>query len=309
MRTGALSLPLLSVGLEELLAQGDPTQAEPLVWLKGHHSGIHSAPLFSASGYPAFMSRFFRSLGNEPTSEALAGHPILILEGSFSDDALLKVHQTLNSWVSGARVVILLGNEAAYGNDRPEGYLDLEAEILGDNPLPIIRIPGLPAQPRHLLGVLNHLLLYGLPDMDEFRRPTLFFENLICDRCAYRGAFESGDFVKHFGQKEGCLYLLGCKGPVTRNDCATHHWNGSNTWCVGVGSPCTGCSEPLFPTHHGLGMYGQLSHRAAGVRTGWIRHSESLAYTALGVTAVGLAIHGFTKHSLGQYQVDDSEES
>ena len=56
----------------------------------------------------------------------------------------------------------------------------------------------------------------------------------------------AGKFAKSFGEP-GCLYELGCKGPVTYADCPKRMWNSGTNWCVGAGSPCHGCVEPDFP--------------------------------------------------------------
>ena len=309
LSTGALSTAFLSTQLGELLAQEEGGQAESLVWLTGHHSQTHSLGLVGQSESFAFLGRYFQRLENEG-EEPLADQspPILILEGSFADDALERGNQILRAWVPRAKVVVLLGNEAAFSKEQPGGYLDMMGQALSEVPVPVIRLPGSPAQPRHLLGVLNHLLMYGLPELDEFRRPKMFFGTLICDRCEYRGQFEAGDYVQYFGEKEGCLYLLGCKGKVTYNDCPTAKWNGGINWCVGAGSPCTGCSEPNFPDHLSLGLYGQLSHRKAGVASGWVRHAETLAYGALGTTVVGLGVHQGAKRSVARYRIKVDEE-
>ncbi|MDT8446770.1 MAG: hypothetical protein RRB13_07725 [bacterium] len=307
--TGALSLSFLSANLSNLLAQEEVGAAEPLVWLKGNSAETHSLGLWGLEEYPSFLARYFRRLeaeGEEPQEDQ--SPPILILEGAFPDDALDRVNQILHAWITRAKVVVLLGNEASYLAEKPGGYLDLNGQILSGAPAPVIRIPGQPAQSRHLLGLLNHLLMYGLPELDEHRRPRMFFEQLVCDRCEYRGDFEKGDYVRYHGEREGCLYLLGCKGRVTYNDCPIVQWNGSDEWCVSVGSPCTGCSEPDYPSHHGQGLFGQLSHRIAGVQSGWVRHAEDLAYGAFGVTLVGLGIHGATKRSARKYQIDDRED-
>ncbi|HID85768.1 MAG TPA: hypothetical protein EYP55_00110, partial [Anaerolineae bacterium] len=53
-------------------------------------------------------------------------------------------------------------------------------------------------------------------------------------------------FAQKFGD-EGCLYELGCKGPVTYADCPLRLWNNGTNWCIGNGAPCMGCVESGFP--------------------------------------------------------------
>jgi len=309
LSTGVLSSAFLAANLQDLLAQDAKGESEPLVWLQGHCSQNHQAGLAGIGEFPAFLARYFQRLeAVVETPEDSEKAPILVLEGYFSSDNLEENSKILHKWAKQAKVVVLLGNEAAYSSDRPEGYLDLDRQLFADLPTSIIRLPGHPAQPRHILGLLNHLLMYGLPDLDEHRRPKMFFESLVCDRCEHRGAFEAGDFVKFFGEKVGCLYLLGCKGRITYNDCPSGKWNQEGNWCVGAGSPCTGCSEPEYPNHLGTGAYGQLSHRVAGLKAGWFRHAENLAYGAFGVTLAGLGLHGMTKRSIKRFQLSDDED-
>ena len=64
--------------------------------------------------------------------------------------------------------------------------------------------------------------------------------------CQRRADFDAARFAANFGEP-GCLYELGCKGPVTFADCPTRMWNSGTNWCIGAGSPCHGCVEPDFP--------------------------------------------------------------
>ena len=52
--------------------------------------------------------------------------------------------------------------------------------------------------------------------------------------------------AKKMGDK-GCLIELGCKGPMSYSDCPLRKWNSGVNWCIGVGSPCIGCSSDQFP--------------------------------------------------------------
>jgi hydrogenase small subunit len=77
-------------------------------------------------------------------------------------------------------------------------------------------------------------------------RPKAFYGKLIHDNCPRRAYFDAGQFARHPGEP-GCLYELGCKGPVTYADCPLRLWNGGVNWCIGAGAPCIGCVEPNFP--------------------------------------------------------------
>ena len=60
---------------------------------------------------------------------------------------------------------------------------------------------------------------------------------------------EASEFAKSFDSEEAkkgwCLYELGCKGPVTYNNCPKVKFNQTN-WPIRAGAPCIGCSEPGF---------------------------------------------------------------
>ena len=39
---------------------------------------------------------------------------------------------------------------------------------------------------------------------------------------------------------------MGCKGPMTFNNCSIIRYNDGTNWPIGVGRGCIGCSEPDF---------------------------------------------------------------
>jgi hydrogenase small subunit len=114
---------------------------------------------------------------------------------------------------------------------------------------PLINVPGCPPHPDWFVGTVAQVLLSGLPDtehLDDYLRPRAFFGQLIHENCPRRAWFDEGKFAKHPGD-EGCLYELGCKGPITYADCPTRRWNAAVSWCIGAGGPCAGCTQPEFP--------------------------------------------------------------
>ncbi|MBU2646541.1 hypothetical protein KKI24_17670 [bacterium] len=305
LMAGSISVPLLMEGLAQNLMAQEPTPKRPIIWLKGQASDNHNVGFWNLPEFPGFLEKFFevipRSAVNKDISELddsdIATSHILILEGLFTNDPDDPLNSLIKDLIVVSRVVILLGNEAAYGNRAPEGFMDLEGNLLYHVETPYLKLPGAPVPARHLLGMLNHLVLFGLPKLDAFRRPEALYKTTICDRCEYRGDFEAGRFVRFHGEKEGCLYLLGCKGPVTKNSCPVEKWNGTSNWCVGAGSPCTGCSEPDYPDHHGLGMFGQLSSDDAAINSFFVRHLDTIAKGTAVVAAAGIATHAFSKRA------------
>ena len=114
---------------------------------------------------------------------------------------------------------------------------------------PLINIPGCPPHPDWIVGTVASILLKGLPkaeDLDDNLRPLAFYGKLIHENCPRRAYFDEGKFAKKFGD-EGCLYELGCKGPITYADCPLRRWNNGTNWVIGAGAPCNGCTQPEFP--------------------------------------------------------------
>jgi len=114
---------------------------------------------------------------------------------------------------------------------------------------PLVNIPGCPPHPDWIVGTIASILLKGLPkpeDLDDNLRPLAFYGKLIHENCPRRAYFDEGKFAKKPGD-EGCLYELGCKGPITYADCPLRHWNDGTNWGIGAGAPCNGCTQPEFP--------------------------------------------------------------
>ena len=112
------------------------------------------------------------------------------------------------------------------------------------------------------------MLLRGLPaasELDPWGRPKLFYGKLVHDSCQRRGQFDTGRFARKPGEA-GCLYLLGCKGPMTYADCPERLWNGGTNWCVGSGAPCQGCAEARFFDRFGPVYEKVTDDRLAGLR-------------------------------------------
>lgn len=148
--------------------------------------------------------------------------------------------------------VIALGTCASFGGifsakPNPTGCKSVK-EIMKENNMEktLINIPGCPPHPDWFLGTVAKIIA-GLPlNLDELGRPKDFYGGLIHENCPRRPYFDKGKFANSFTE-EGCLYLLGCKGPFTYSDCPTREWNGGTNWLIKNGSPCFGCVEPDFP--------------------------------------------------------------
>ena len=147
-----------------------------------------------------------------------------------------------------AKHIIAIGNCASFGGPAAShpnlGGAKGVWEVIDNKP--VINIPGCPAHPDWMTGTFSHLLLYGLPEMDAYNRPKIFYGQTIHDLCERRQQFEDGIFASFPGE-QGCLFKVGCKGPVTHADCPRRQWNHSVNWQVRAGTPCIGCASPNFP--------------------------------------------------------------
>ncbi|MFP4058245.1 MAG: hydrogenase small subunit [Candidatus Brocadiia bacterium] len=156
---------------------------------------------------------------------------------------------------SRALAVVAVGTCACFGGipagaPNPTGSRGV-GEVLGERGIevPVVNVPGCPPHPDWFVGTVVSVLLGGLPPasaLDDVGRPLEFYGQTIHENCPRRPDFDAGKFARHSGD-EGCLYLVGCKGPVTYADCPTRMWNSGVNWCVGANGPCIGCVEPTFP--------------------------------------------------------------
>ena len=204
------------------------------------------------------------------------GSFVLVMEGAVStkdDGVYCEIGERDGHEITGlehllelapkAMAVISMGTCAAFGGipaapPNPTGCkpVDVVLEEYGID-TPVVNIPGCPPHPDWFVGTVATVLIGGLEmiDVDEHKRPKAFYGKLIHDNCPRRGQFDQGNFAKDFGD-DGCLYALGCKGPVTHSDCPKRKWNSGVNWPIGSGHPCIGCVEPFFPYQDN--MYAQV---------------------------------------------------
>lgn len=173
-------------------------------------------------------------------------------EGVYSTIAGITNLDMLQQVAKDAAAIVAVGTCATYGglpkaSPNPTGAVSV-SDIITDKP--IINIPGCPPIPVVMTGVLAHVLTFGIPELDDLKRPKAFFGDTIHDRCYRRPFYDRGQFAKSFddeGARKGwCLYEIGCKGPTTHNACATVKWNEGTSFPIQSGHGCLGCSEPDF---------------------------------------------------------------
>jgi hydrogenase small subunit len=201
------------------------------------------------------------------TSEAAKDGFVLLVEGSVptGEDGLyctlgeldgreVTMMEMTADLARKALAVMAVGSCAAFGgipsgSPNPTGAKAV-ADFMKEEGIdkPVINVPGCPPHPDWMVGTIADILINGLPTadkLDEVLRPKAFYGKLIHDNCPRRAFFDAGQFAKKTSDP-GCLYEIGCKGPVTYADCPIRQWNNGISWCVGAGAQCIGCVEPDF---------------------------------------------------------------
>lgn len=249
------------------------------------------------------------------TVEARQGAYIAVVEGSIPSGAG-GVYCTIGGRTAldiareicgGAAATIAIGTCAAFGGipaaaPNPTGALSVADAVPGVRNL--INLPACPANGENLAALIVYHLLYGRwPALDGLRRPLFAYGKSIHDGCERRAHYDAGQYVERWGDaahRQGqCLYKLGCKGPVTFQNCPAVGWNQGTNWPIGCGHPCIGCAEPDFwdkmtpfyahlPGIPGFGVHSNIDRIGLGVAAG-----AAVAFGAHGIAkAVGRARSG-----------------
>ena len=204
----------------------------------------------------------------EDTAEQKKGEYVLVVDGAVPtapgavygaigerNGKPVTMLQRVTELAADALAVIALGTCASFGGipaapPNPTGCQPVR-DVLKKEGIskPLVNIPGCPPHPDWFVGTVAGVILNGLPaadDLDDLLRPRAFYGKLIHENCPRRAYFDEGKFARKFGD-EGCLYELGCKGPITYADCPVRRWNSGTNWVIGAGAPCNGCTQPEFP--------------------------------------------------------------
>jgi hydrogenase small subunit len=205
---------------------------------------------------------------------------VLILEGSVPNEEAIKdtggfwaamgtdgpMGQpiTTNEWIDRlapkAAAVVALGTCATYGGipamkNNPTGAMGL-LDYLGWDwksklGVPIVCIPGCPAQPDNTTETLLYLVfqLAGASPpipLDDAHRPKWLFSRTVHESCDRAAFYEQGEFAKEYGSHK-CLVKLGCRGPVVFCNVPRRGWQSGIGGCPNVGGICMACTMPGFP--------------------------------------------------------------
>ncbi len=234
------------------------------------------------------------------TKQNYKGKYILAVEGSISL-ADGGIHCMINGetaldifreYEKDCMAIIAYGSCASFGNVQAAAPNPTKATpIYKLTNKPVINVPGCPPIAEVMAGVITHILTFGsLPELDNRRRPKVFYGHRIHDNCQRRAFFDAGLFVESFddeGAKQGwCLYKMGCKGPVTHNSCANMKWNEGTCWPVESGNPCIGCSEDNFWD------FGPIFTTKAQIPgTNIIFNPDKVGATVIGAAVAGVGVH------------------
>ena len=259
-------------------ARGDP----PVLWLHGSSDSGCSVSLLNSVHpdiaevlFELISLRFHETLmaaSGEAATSALketldehAGEFILIVEGAIPtgsagafctvgemDDVPMMILDWVTMLGAQAKAVVAVGTCSAFGGipaaaPNPTQCKSVE-KVFAEHDIetPLINVPGCPPHPDWIVGTLFHVLQYGLPSLDSLGRPTMFFKDVIHDKCQERAYFDNRVFAEKPGD-EGCRLFIGCRGPDAYADCSLRLWNNGTSWCVGGGAICIGCTHPDFP--------------------------------------------------------------
>lgn len=119
---------------------------------------------------------------------------------------------------------------------------------------PVVNCAGCPPQPEMILLTIADFLTGSLTMLSD-GRPSAYFQlnhrggSQGCPKYPY---YLANQFAAKRGD-EGCLIMIGCKGPSTKSPCTTLGWNNSETgigytnFCIAGDHPCMGCTEKGYP--------------------------------------------------------------
>ncbi len=129
----------------------------------------------------------------------------------------------------------------------------------------LVNCPGCPVHPHTLVATLAYVAGVGYPAVDpELLTPDMICKHSVHDDCPRFHYWQKEVFAQKFGD-EGCLFKLGCLGPLSRTNCPQRQWNGGVNWCIRAGAPCIACTSPEFAARREFPFYrkGEAHHAVA----------------------------------------------
>lgn len=162
-----------------------------------------------------------------------------------------------------AKAILAVGTCAAFGGiPAAEGNITTAGSVrtfMEQNGIPIegrlVNCPGCPTHPQSLLGTLAYVVSKGYPKVNpKLLTPEMLYKHSVHDECPRFHYWDKEIFAKKFGE-EGCLFKLGCLGPLSHTHCPRSQWNGGVNWCVRAGAPCTACTSEYFAKRRDFPFY------------------------------------------------------
>ncbi len=252
----------------------------------------------------------------EETIKTFAGKYICIVEGSIPVGAGKEwctigakgetFEEHLKHVAKDAAAIVAVGTCATFGGvpaaaPNPTGAVGVQDVIKGK---PIINISACPANPANITGTILHFVLTGqIPELDHLNRPKFAFGYRIHDNCERRAHFDAGEFVEEWGDEGAknnfCLYKMGCKGPMTFNNCSIIRYNEAVNWPIGAGHGCIGCSEPQFWDKYATER--PVSDSKIKAPTGGVEKTvDEFGLGLLSAAGIGIAIHAASSAIAGK---------
>ncbi len=237
---------------EAFIRTAHPTPAEIIL---NYVSVDYMESIMAPAGYQAEARRV-------ETVKKHKGKYILVVEGAIptglngkfltigaKGDSGMKITKETSK---DAGIIIAIGNCASYGGipaARPNPTSAVGLSSVTNRQ--VINIPACPANPVNVVGTLVEYILVGkAPQLDSLGRPLWAYSGRLHDNCYRRGHFEAGEYVRRWGdegaKKQYCLYMMGCKGPFTWNNCTVVEYNQDISFPMRAGHGCIGCSQPAF---------------------------------------------------------------
>ena len=244
------------------------------------------------------------------------GKYILAVEGSIplAEDGIYgtkgpkaeKMRDHLIRLANDSFAVVAMGSCATFGgvaaaSPNPTGAVGVMDVVKGK---PIINLSGCPVNPHNITATIIHVVLTGqVPELDSLYRPKFAYGYRIHDNCERRAHFDAGEFVEQWGdhgaKNNWCLYKMGCKGPMTFNNCSIIRFNDGANWPVGVGRGCIGCAEPDFWDKYAYER--PMSGAKFKAPTGGVEKTvDEFGLGLLSAAAIGIGVHAVASAVAGK---------